>query len=134
MYIIKPPLSTRSDFSIAIAAIDRPAAGRLKRHLGVVPALGACGGKHLAWGPVAVTTTSVPLRLPCLAAWGTALGLISIALGLIELLFLSGEAEVSPTIGTPDRFVLKTHWMTSFLKIFSWGSGHPMLDLRLAES
>jgi hypothetical protein len=32
-------------------------------------------------------------------------------------LFPSGEAELSPTIATLDRFVLKTHWMTSFLKI-----------------
>jgi hypothetical protein len=38
---------------------------------------------------------------------------------LKELLFLSGEGEVSPTIGTLNRFVLKTHWMTSFLKILA---------------
>jgi hypothetical protein len=131
--MFKPALSTRSDFTVAIAAIDRPATSRLKRHLGVVPALGACGSKRLTWEPVAVATTSVPLCLPCLSAWGTSLGLISIALGLIELLFLSSEAEVSPTIGTLDRFVLKTHWMTSFLKISSWGLGHPILDVNLVE-
>jgi hypothetical protein len=49
-------------------------------------------------------------------------------------LFLSGEAEVGPAIGTLERFLLKTHWMTSFLKVFSWGSGHPMLDMGLADS
>jgi len=65
---VKPVLSSRSDFFVAIAAIDWPAVGRLERHFGVVPALGACGGKHLAWGPVAVTTASVPLCLPCLSA------------------------------------------------------------------
>jgi hypothetical protein len=135
MYVhIKPALSTQSDFTVAIATIDRPAVGRLKRHFGVSAAVGAYGGKHLARAPVAVTTISVPLCLPCLSAWGTALGLISIALGLKELLFPSGEAEVSSTIGTLDRFVLKTHWMTSFLKISSWGLGHPILDMSLAES
>jgi hypothetical protein len=88
----------------------------------------------LAWESVAAATTSIPLCLPCLSARGAALGLISIALGLKELLFLSGEAEVGPAIGTLDRFVLKTHWMTSFLKTFSWGSGHPILDMNLVES
>ena len=113
--VVKPALSTQSDFAVAIATIDWPAIGRLKRHLGLFAAIGAYGRKHLAWKPVAVTTISIPLCLPCLSAWRTALGLISIALGLKELLFLSGEAEVSPTIGTLDRFVLKTHWMTSSL-------------------
>jgi hypothetical protein len=48
MSIVKPALSTRSDFLVAIAAIDRPATGGLKRHFGVFAALGACGSKHLA--------------------------------------------------------------------------------------
>ena len=116
--MVKPALSTQSDFTIALATIDRPAIGRLKRHFGVFAALGAYGRKHLAWETVVVTTI-IPLCLPCLAARGTALWLISIALGLKELLVLSGEAEVSPTIGTLDGFVLKTHWMTSFLKILA---------------
>jgi len=134
MSMVKPALSTHSDSTVAIATIDRPAIDRLKRHFGVFAALGAYGRKHLAWEPVVVTTTSIPLCLPCLAAWRTALGLISIALGLKELLFLSAEGEVSPTIGTLDRFVLKTHWMPSFLKNFSWGLGHPILDMNLTES
>jgi len=119
MSMVKPALSAQSDFTVALATIDRPAVGRLKRYFGVFAALGAYGSKHLAREPVAVTTISIPLCLPCLSAWGTALGLISIALGLKELLFPSGEAEVSPTIGTLDRFVLKTHWMTSSLLNFS---------------
>ena len=101
MSIIKPALSAQSDFTVAIAAIDWLAGSWLKRHLGVSAALGAYGGKHLASGPVAVATTSIPLCLPCLSARGTALGFIGIALGLKELLFLSGEAEVRPAIGTP---------------------------------
>jgi hypothetical protein len=116
MFMVKPVLSTQSDFSVAIAAIDRLAVGRGKRHFGVFAALGACSRKHLAWQTVSVTTTSIPFCLPCLSACRAALGLISIALGLKELLFLSGEAEVSPTIGTLNRFVLKTHWMTSFFQ------------------
>jgi hypothetical protein len=119
MSMVKQVLSTQSDFIVAISTIDRPAIGRRKRHFGVFAALGASGRKHLAWEPVAVATTSTPVCLPGLSARGTALGLISIALGLKELLVLSGEAEVSPTIGTLDHFVLKTHWMTSFLLKFS---------------
>jgi hypothetical protein len=116
MSMVKPELSNQSDFTVAIATIDGPAVGRLERHLGVFATLGAYGRKHSAWETVVVTTTSVPLCLPCLSAWGTALGLIRIAPGLKQLLFLSGEGEVRPTIGTLDGFVLKTHWMTSFLK------------------
>ena len=120
MSMVKPALSTQSDFTVTIATIDWPAIGRRKRHFGLFAALGACGRKHLAWEPpVAATTTSIPLCLSCLSARRTALGLISIALGLKELLVLSGEAEVRPTIGTLERFVFKTHWMTSFFKNFS---------------
>jgi len=60
MFMVKPALSTQSDFTVAIATIDRPAVGRLKRHFGVFAALGAYGRKHLAWETVAVTT-SIPL-------------------------------------------------------------------------
>jgi hypothetical protein len=66
--IIKPALSAQSDFSVAIAAIDRPAIGRLKRHFGLFAAVGACGRKHLAREPVAVAPVSIPLRLPYLPA------------------------------------------------------------------
>jgi hypothetical protein len=112
---IKPALSAHSDFFVTIAAIDRLAVARRKRHFGVFTALSACGRKHLAWESVAVTTIPIPLCLPCLSARRTALGFISIAPGLIELLFPSGEAEVSPTISTLNCFVLKAHWMTSSL-------------------
>jgi hypothetical protein len=134
MSVVKPALSTQSDFIVAISTIDRPAIGRLKRHFGVFAALSAYGRKHLAWETVVVITIFVPLCLPRLAARGTALGLISIAPGLKELLLFSTEGEVVPTIGTLDSFVLKTHWMTSFLKNFSWGLGHPILNMNLAES
>ena len=117
MSVVKPTLATQSDFTEVAAVISQPAIGKGKRHFGVFAALGACGRRRLAWEPVAVATTSMLLCLPRLSARGTALGLISIALGLKELLFPSGEAEVSPTIGTLNRLVLKTHWMTSFFNI-----------------
>jgi len=56
------------------------------------------------------------LGFPGFAACGTALGLIGIALGLEELLFLSVEGELGSTIGALELLVLKTHWMTSSLK------------------
>jgi hypothetical protein len=56
MFMVKPALSTLSDFTVTIATIDWPAIGRLKRHLGVFAALGAYGRKHLAREPVAATT------------------------------------------------------------------------------
>jgi len=110
----KPQLSAQSNFSVAIAAIDRLAVARRKRHFGLFAALGAYGREHLPREPVALATISIPLCLPCVSARRTALGLISIALGLKELLFSSSKAEVSPTIGALDGFVFETHWMTSF--------------------
>jgi len=68
---------------------------------------------------VAIAAT---VRTPCFvgsAAWGTTLRLIGKAFSLKELLFPSSEGEVSPTIGTLDWLVLKTHWMTSSLTNFS---------------
>ena len=124
---VTPGLSTQSHFTVAIATIDRSTIPRLKRYFSIFAALGACCREHLASEPVAVATISVSLCLPCLAAWGTALGLISVALRLKKVLFLSAESEGSPTIGTLDRLVLKTHWMTSFLPNFSSSSGHPTL-------
>ena len=110
---VKPVLTTRSDFSVAITTVHWFITARFKRYFGVFATLGECCGKHLALG--SVTAVSVAFWLPCLAARRTALGLISIAFGLEKLLFLSVESKGSPTIGTLDRFVLKTHWMTSSL-------------------
>ena len=106
-------LSGRSDFSVAITTVHWLITARFKRYFGVFATLGACSGEHLAWG--SVTATSVALGLPCLAARWTALWLISVAFRLEELLLFSAEGEGSPTIGTLERFVLKTHRMTSSL-------------------
>ena len=119
MYVLKVKLalSAQSGLIVALTTVHRSTFAGLERHFGFLPTLGAYCGEHLASGPVAVVTISVTLCSPCFAACGTALGLISIAFGLEELLFLNVECEGSPTIGTLERFVLKAHWMTSCLII-----------------
>jgi hypothetical protein len=58
MSMVKLALSTQSDLIVAIATIDWPAAGRLKRYFGVFAALGAYDRKHLAWETVVATAIS----------------------------------------------------------------------------
>jgi hypothetical protein len=117
MYALKakPALSAGSGFTVAIATVHRPVPARFKRHFGILTALGTFYRKHLTPLSIARATVSVALCFPCLAARGTALGLIGVALRLEELLVLSAEGKGSPAIGTLDRLVLKTHWMTSSL-------------------
>ena len=105
-------LSAWSDFSVTIAAVNRLVTARLKGDFGGFPALGAGGGEHLAHG----STAAITLGLPCLSAFGTALGLVSVALGLEKFLIFSAEREGRTTIGACKGFILKTHWMTSSLK------------------
>jgi len=112
----KLDLFVQFDFIVALATIHRSAFSWLERYFGLLTALGARYREHLASGPVAVAIISVTLCFPGFAAGGTALGLVGIALGLEELLFLSAEGEVSPTIGALELLVFKTHWMTSSLK------------------
>ena len=121
MYVlgVKLALSVHSDFIVALTAIDRFTFARLEWYFGFFAALGACCREHLASGFVAGAIISVTLCLPCFTAGGTALGLVSVALGLEELLFLSTKGECSSTIGTLERLVRKTHRMTSSL-INSW--------------
>ena len=79
----------------------------------MLAAIGACGGEHLPFGPVATAAAAIAaavsagtLLLPCLAARRTALWLIQITPGFIKLLFLTAESKGSPAIGTLDRLVL----------------------------
>ena len=97
---VKLALSAQSDSAVAFATIYRSAFSGLERYFGFLTALGAYCREHLALGPVAVAIISGTLCFPCFAACGTALGLVSIAFSLEELLFLSTEGEGSPTIGT----------------------------------
>jgi len=64
---------------------------------------------------MAVVIVSVTACLPCVAAFGATLGLVGIASGLEQLLLVSAESELLPTVGTFERLVLKRHWMTSSL-------------------
>ncbi len=115
MYVLKVKLalSAQSDLLVALTTVHRSTFTGLERYFGLFATLGACCGKHLPPGPVAAT--SVTLCLPCFAARGTALGLVSIAFRLEELLLLSTESECSPTIRALEFFVFKAHWITSSL-------------------
>ena len=131
MYTVKVKLvlSVHSNRTVVITTIHRSAFTRLKRYFRVFPAPGVEGTKHSPLRTVAIVSTARTVCFVGSAACGTTLRLIGKAFRLEELLFPSAESEGSPTIGTLDRFVLKTHWMTSFLRNFSWNSGHPILDI-----
>jgi hypothetical protein len=107
---VKVVLSARFYFAIAIAAINRFATARFEGDFGLFAALGTHSRIHLAAGSVATTAAAAgTLCLPCLTAGGTALRLIGVAFGLIELLLFCGEGKGSPTIGTTNGLFLKTH-------------------------
>jgi len=108
-------LIAHSDFTIAVATVNRSVAAWFKGYFGAFTTLGTYRGEHLTSGTV--IAASVTFRFPCLAAFRTALGLINIALRLEKFLFLSAESESGSTVGALERLVLKTHWMTSSLDI-----------------
>ncbi len=136
--------SAQPDLIVAIAAIHRPIFAGLEWYLSSFPTLGTYRRKHFALRPVAiaiipiaVATVATVAVLPCfpfLAAWGTALRLVSIASGCELFLFPNAKGKGSPTIETLDRLVLETHWMTSSLWNFSWSLGHPTLKLICEDS
>jgi hypothetical protein len=97
----------------AIAAVDRPVTAGLERDLGACAAGSAGDGEHLARGSVAAARA---LRLPCLAARRAALGLIDVAFGLEEFLFLGAECKRRIALAAGQSLFLKTHWTTSSLK------------------
>jgi hypothetical protein len=57
------------------------------------------------------------LLSPGFSALGTTPGVVGQTFRRKKLLLPSGKSEDSSTIGTLERFVLKTHWMTSFFNI-----------------
>ena len=99
---VKPALSARSDFAVAIATIHRPIFAGLERYFRIPAAIGTDYGEHLALGliAVAIVTVSEALRLPGLPAFMTAFGLVSITSGLVKLLICSAVCERNATIGT----------------------------------
>ena len=104
---MKLALSARSYLSVTITAVYRSIFAGLEWHFGVFATLGTYCREHLALGPVAAI--SVTLCLPCFAAGGTALGLISIVFRREELLLLSAENEVCSAIRALKCLVYKTH-------------------------
>jgi hypothetical protein len=98
-------LAVRPDFAEALAAVHRAAFTGFEGYFGFFPALGADSGVHLA----RFAAGTVALGFPRLSAVRAALGLISIALGLEELLFRSAEGKRSSAIGTLECLVLKSH-------------------------
>ena len=127
VFATKLALSAQSNLVVAITAIYGFTSAGVRWYSCVFAALRACCMDYLppGSGPVAVVAISVTLYLPCCAAPRTALWIVGIAFRCEKLLLLSTESEGSPAIGTLNRLVLKTHWMTSSLLGFSWSSGHP---------
>ena len=111
MYVlkVKPALSAGFDFTVAIATVHRFVTAGFKGHLSILTALGAFCREHLPLGSVARATVSVTFCFPCLAARGTALGLVSIASRLELFLFLSAKGKSIAAIGTFEGLILKTH-------------------------
>jgi hypothetical protein len=99
------------DFTVAIATVNRSVPTRFEWYFGILATIGTNRGKHLALGPkaIAIVSVSISLWLPCLTAFGTALGLVNITLGFVKLLIFSAVRESNATIGTLEFFVLKTH-------------------------
>ena len=105
---LKSALSSRSDFTVAIAAVYRSTRAGFKRYLGVFAALGTRCGEHLA--PWTITRAAIAtLGLFGLATRWAALGLIGIAFGLEKLLVLSAEGETLATLHAVQRLVLEAH-------------------------
>ena len=98
----KLALPARSDPVVAIATVHWFVAAGFKGYLSILAALGTCCREHLPLGSVARATAAITLCFSCLAAGGAALGLISIALRMEELLVFSAEGERSTTIGALD--------------------------------
>ena len=91
-------LSARSDFTIAIAAVDGSVTAGLERDFGAFSAFGTGCREHLTRCPVAAIL--IAICFPCLTAFGAAFRLIGVALALKELLVLDAESKRSAAIGT----------------------------------
>jgi hypothetical protein len=112
------------NLGVAFATIHWPALSRLEGHFTFLATLNTYRGMHLAGS--SGSSGVVVLRPLCLTASRATLGLISVSPTSIELLLLSGKGEFGTTVRTLQRFVRKSHWMTSFLlKILGSSLGHP---------
>lgn len=100
------------DFSVAVAAVHRPAVSWLERYLRVLATRGADGRIHfpLPWIAVATPSTrTTALLFLGRSAFGTAFGLIGEALVGKELLLGSGEGETQVTLHALEGLVYVAH-------------------------
>ena len=107
-----------SKLAEAIAAVDGTTVTWLERDFTVLPALSAYRTVHLSiLVPVA---TIRPPGSPVPTTREAAFGLVRVAFGREELLFLSRENEVLAAVYTLKGLVCETHWVTScpFLSIW----------------
>jgi hypothetical protein len=112
--LMKAVLPANSYFTVAIAAIDRPALTWFERYRSCLAAIGTYRRVHLpprfiaeAASAVAVTTiavavtaVSVAFCFPCLTAFGAAFGLIGVSPRLELLLFRDAKGKSVIAIGT----------------------------------
>jgi hypothetical protein len=91
-----------SGLGVAVPAVYRFIAARLKRDFGLFAALGAGGGIHLAGTSIAEAAAIIPIALgsPGRATSRTTLGFIGEAFGSEELLLFSCKGEGFAAIGT----------------------------------
>ena len=102
--------------AVAITTVDRTVTPGLEWDLGILAALGADHGMHLARASIvpaaaaaAAAETIVPLGASGLTAGGTALGIISIALiGMVRLI-VSTEDKGLRAVNTRKGPVLVAH-------------------------
>ncbi len=106
---------------VAIAAINGSVFTGFKGNFRIRAALSANYGEHLPGRPVSVSAAAaaavaISLLLPGPATLLTAPGLILKTTRCVKLLLTGCKCEILSTISTLERFILKTHWMTSSLK------------------
>jgi len=90
-------LSAGASLTVAIATVDGLVTAGLEGDFGGLAALRAGGGEHLTGGAVRRAAAGTG-RFPGLAALRTALGLVSVAFGLEELLVRGAEYETFAAI------------------------------------
>ena len=99
-------------FGVAIPAIYRLIATRLKRDFCLLTALSAGSGKHLAWASVVVAASTIiaePLGSSGRTTGRATLGFIGEAFGSEELLLFNRKGESFAAIGTLKGFLCESH-------------------------
>jgi hypothetical protein len=108
--MLEPVLPAYSDVVIAIAAVNRLIAARLKRDFCLLATLGTGCGIHLSRASVVATAAiSRTLGSFCRATRRAALWFIGEAFGSEELLLFSCEGECLSAIGTREGFFCVSH-------------------------